>query len=114
MSKAYFICTVDGVGEAIWEPEADVYKVRWGWIVKYDLAGINPEDLRIEIQKNKLLLYGVRRDILIEENQIHYSMEISYSRFRRFIAFDTDLSSAEVTSEYKDGMLFVRIRMENP
>jgi HSP20 family molecular chaperone IbpA len=40
-------------------------------------------------------------------------MEISYSHFERSLDLPGDLERAHVTAEHRDGMLLVRIRMED-
>ena len=42
----------------------------------------------------------------------HYHMEISYSTFERTLELPVDLEPARIATEYKDGMLLVRIRTE--
>jgi HSP20 family molecular chaperone IbpA len=39
-------------------------------------------------------------------------MEISYSAFERCMELPCDLQTADITSEYRDGMLVVRIATE--
>lgn len=113
MRRTYFVWSAERVGESVWEPSADVYRVRQGWIVKFDLAGISPKDIALEARGNQLVLSGVRRDMLVAEDPVHYSLEISYSHFRRTIPFEFDLSTAKISSDYKDGMLVVRIQLED-
>jgi HSP20 family molecular chaperone IbpA len=40
-------------------------------------------------------------------------MEIAYSQFERNFAFPHDLDPDRITTDYRDGMLRIRIRMEN-
>jgi HSP20 family protein len=37
-------------------------------------------------------------------------MEIAYSRFERSVELPCNLDRADITTEYRDGMLLVRIR----
>ena len=95
-----------------WQPPVDVYRARGGWLVKFDLAGVRPQDVELSVSANLLTVRGTRRDCLIEEGCAHYRMEIAYSRFERQVEIPGDLCSARVTSEHRDGMLIVRIRWE--
>jgi HSP20 family molecular chaperone IbpA len=52
---------------------------------------------------------GVRRDRPIVDGQRVYSLEIAYHRFQRRVELPFDLRTADVRSEYRDGMLLVRI-----
>jgi HSP20 family protein len=95
--------------ETCWCPQADVYRGSHGWLVKFDLAGVRPEDIEVSFDGAFLLVTGIRRDLFIEEGYNSYSMEISYSHFERTIRLSDDLKTARVTTEYRDGMLLVKV-----
>src|SRR5438105_388960 len=97
---------------APWAPAADVYRTPHGWLVKFDLAGVRPEDVDLEASGCRLTLRGVRRDGTAEEGCRHYSMEISYSRFERSLDLPCCLDRATFHTRYRDGMLLVEIRTE--
>ena len=91
---------------APWRPPADVYRTSQGWLIKFELAGVRPEEIRLVAGGRKLTVSGVRRDVRVEEGQCSYSMEISYNRFERTL----ELLARRVVSpgtDYRDGMLMV-------
>jgi len=93
-----------------WQPPADVYRTSYGWLVKFDLAGVRPEDIAVTARGERLSVQGRRRDLVVEDQGCSsYSMEITYSQFERTLELPCDLSRAHVTTDYRDGMLFVRI-----
>jgi len=95
-----------------WQPPVDVYRTRTGWLVKFDLAGVRPQDVEWSVGGNLLTVRGVRRDCLLEEGCSHYRMEIAYNRFERQIEIPGNLTAARITTEHRDGMLIVRIAWE--
>jgi HSP20 family protein len=95
-----------------WHPPADTYRIRGGWLVKFDLAGVRPEDIRVSLLGRRLTVEGTRRDWQIDEGQQHYCMEISYSHFERSVELPRELAQAQVSTEYRDGMLLVRLLEE--
>jgi HSP20 family protein len=95
-----------------WQPYADVYRTKDGWLVKFDLAGVNVGDVRIAIQGRHLTISGVRRDSFFEEGSSHYSMEISYNSFERSLVMPANLENARVTVDARDGLLLVRMVTE--
>jgi HSP20 family protein len=97
---------------AIWQPAADLYRTTTGWLAKFDVAGVRPEDVRVHVQGQRLTVQGIRRDWSIEEGYYYHSMEIAYSEFERHIDFPTSLENAHITTDYQDGMLLVRIQTE--
>lgn len=92
-----------------WQPLLDIYQLRDGWLLKADLAGVNPEDITVVLIGRRVILRGLRRDLCVEEGCNHYRMEISYSRFERIVELPVDLNEAEVSSEFRHGMLLIRI-----
>jgi HSP20 family protein len=95
--------------DAPWAPATDVYRTRRGWLVKVALAGVRSEDAELAADGNTLTVRGIRRDWVREEGCRHYRMEIDYSSFERTLELPCDVSRSEVTTEFRDGMLFVRI-----
>jgi len=93
-----------------WQPALDIYQARDGWLLKADLAGVRPADIIVLVEDRRLTIRGMRRDWCLEEGCCHYRMEIAYSHFERTVELPDDLSRADVTSEYRDGMLLVRVR----
>src|SRR5262249_32001761 len=61
-------------GEA-WQPPADVYRTRGGWLVKLDLAGVRPEDVQVSVSGPLLTVRGMRRDFTASEDCCCYQME---------------------------------------
>jgi HSP20 family protein len=98
--------------QADWQPSADVYRTRTGWLLKFDLAGVRPEDIELHVSGRSLTVRGLRRDCLLEEGCHHYRMEIAYSRFERTVEIAGDLDSAQIRTEHRDGMLIIRIQWE--
>lgn len=95
--------------EACWCPAADIYRTRTGWLIKYDLAGVRPEDVEITLGRSEITISGARRDWQLESGCSHYSMEIFYNRFERTLELPGDLQGAETLIQSRDGILFLRL-----
>ena len=96
----------------LWNPAADVYKTRDGWVVKLDLAGVCLEELEIQVLDNLLRVGGCRRDTLFDEGYTYHQMEITYSRFEKSIQFPCSISQASLSRDYYDGLLIIKLRCE--
>jgi HSP20 family protein len=94
---------------AAWQPAADVYHCQGGWLIKFDLAGVRHEDIKIRLIGSTLVVSGTRRDCRVYEHQVAHSMEIAYSRFERSVELPNGVSADNIRSEYQDGMLLVHI-----
>src|SRR5260370_744004 len=70
----------------LWQPAVDVYRCPEGWKIKFDLAGVKPDDIQVLIaEDNKLIVRGTRRDTVITEGWSYHQLEITYSRFERIL-----------------------------
>jgi HSP20 family protein len=95
-----------------WEPSADVYRTKDGWLVKFDLAGVQISDVTVTIRGRRLEISGVRRDAFLEEGSSYYSMEISYNHFERSLEMPANLENARVSIVAREGLLLVRMITE--
>ena len=96
----------------LWNPSADVYRSRDGWIVKLDLAGICSDDLEIDISGKRLHIRGCRKDTFYREGFVYHQMEITYSQFEKTIEFPSLLEGASLARDYRDGFLIINLRSE--
>jgi HSP20 family protein len=110
--QSLFPLAGDTTREGIWRPSTDVFRTRTGWLVKFDLAGVRPEDFELRIGGSRLTVRGTRRDWCREEGCRYYLMEITYSHFERSIELPCDLEQARIATELRHGLLLVRIQTE--
>jgi HSP20 family protein len=96
-----------------WRPPVDVYFCGQEWWIKCDLAGVCPEDIQLSTFGNCLTIQGMRRDWPVQQGQRPYCMEIAYNRFERTIEFPCNIDNAEITTDYRDGMLLLRLLIRN-
>ena len=108
----FFLSRAHDFGQTLWAPHVDVYRRSRSWLIKCDLAGIRVEDLAISARNSTLLITGIRHDPLADESWEHYSMEIPYSRFERSVTLPQNVERARVLTEYRDGMLLIRVRFD--
>ena len=98
--------------ETAWRPAVDVYRTSRGWLLKFDLAGVRPEDVSLKIEGCRVTIRGVRRDWLAEEGHSYYRMEITYNHFERTVELPCNVEPAAVATDYRHGMLLVHLTTE--
>ena len=111
-TPSWFLPAVDAFHQAGFKPPVDIYRAPGGWLLKFDLAGVRPQDVEVVIRGCQVTVRGVRRDWLIAEGVASYSMEIAYNSFARTLELPCELDLAEVHTEFRDGMLLVRLILE--
>lgn len=77
-------------------------------VVTADLAGIEIDQLELQLEGRTLILSGVRGPAQ-PEGDVYQQVEIARGRFRRVIELGTDVRSEEATARYEDGMLRVEL-----
>lgn len=111
LTHILFLPAAEGSRMGAWCPAADVYQGASGWLVKFELAGVRAEDIDLEALGTRLTVRGTRRDCFREEGCSYYLMEIAYGRFERSLELPFNLDRADITTEYRDGLLLVHIQL---
>jgi len=77
-------------------------------VVKADLAGVDIENVGLEIRGRKLLISGERRST-DAEGCVYQQIEIEHGPFRRLVELGVDVVAEEAKAGYEDGILRVEI-----
>jgi HSP20 family protein len=77
-------------------------------IVTAELAGIDPEEIEIEIEGRQLLLSGYRRPAG-SRTDVYQQVEIARGQFRRVIELGADVRGQQAKATYEDGMLRIEL-----
>jgi HSP20 family protein len=77
-------------------------------IVKAELAGVDPDEVALEIRGRELILAGVRRAER-STGRAYQQLEIERGQFRRIIALGTDVDADRAKATYTDGILTVEL-----
>ena len=111
--QALFLPAAAVCPQAPWQPNTDVSRTPDGWLVKFELAGVRPEDMELLASGRRLTLRGVRRDCTTQEEARCYLMEITYGHFERTVELPCDLDQADISTDYQYGLLLVQIQTED-
>ncbi len=76
-------------------------------IVTAELAGIEIDQLDLEIEGRKLILAGRRGPAL--EGEVYQQVEIERGPFRRVVELGADVRAEEAKAQYEDGILRVEL-----
>jgi HSP20 family protein len=96
----------------LWCPAADIYRRDGVWIVKFELAGIRPDEVEIIIDGPVLTISGCRRDSFFGEGISYHQLEITYSRFERTLRFPCSIDNVKIKRDYRDGLLILILESE--
>jgi HSP20 family protein len=98
-----------GPGRAF-SPEVDVYYCGQPprAVVKADLAGIDIEDVALEIRGRQLVIAGERR-AAEAEGRLYQQIEIAHGPFRRVVELGAEVEAERASATYQDGILRIEI-----
>ena len=97
-----------------WQPAADVFETNDEVVVRFEVAGVLGEDLRVNVEGSVLRLRGVRRSPPSAAIDRLQQMEISFGPFEREIAIQAVFDADAVRARLEDGFLEVRIPKRAP
>ena len=91
-------------------PSVDVYYVDDPprAVVRAELAGIDIEDVVLEIRGRQLLIAGERRAEQAA-GRLYQQVEIEHGPFRRAVELGADVLAGEASASYEDGVLVVEV-----
>lgn len=97
-----------------WQPAADVFETDAEVVVRFEVAGVRGEDLRVNVEGSVLRLRGVRRSPPSGPIDRLQQMEISFGPFEREIPIQAVFDASAVRARLEDGFLEVRIPKRSP
>jgi len=92
-----------------WQPNIDVYESIEEIIVLADVAGLNKEDLNIEVDRKKIKIAGSRKAIQLLHNARYCQAEIPHGYFERNVILPALVDVQSAVASYADGVLVVRM-----
>ena len=92
-----------------WIPQVDIYETDDEIVVKAELPGLESKDIKVEMEKNRLLIKGERKleKGLNEEN--YHLIERSYGAFQRTFTLSTEVIFDNINAKYQDGVLEIKL-----
>ena len=96
-----------------WQPAINVYAYEDRLVVCLDLAGVNRQDVQIEVQSRRLVIRGHRR--FPERGCDHppcgriLVMEIPDGAFARALSLTAEINTEEVTASQENGWLWITL-----
>ncbi len=91
------------------QPNLDVFESKNAYQLMFALPGFQKENLKIEIDKNYLLLQGERHLNASENETKQHLLESFYGKFSRKIQLPEQININSLEAEFKDGILTISI-----
>jgi HSP20 family protein len=94
---------------ASWVPATDVSEDANSIQITMELAGVNPEDVRISLENNVLTIRGEKRQEDEENDERVHRIERIYGMFERTFVLPNTMDPDRIEAQYENGVLTVSI-----
>jgi len=97
------------IAERRWKPQMDIYETPEEIIILAEIAGVNKEDLELEISSKAVKMSGNRAEFPRVENATYRLAEIQYGKFERILYLPAPIDPEVVSASYSNGFLQIRL-----
>lgn len=94
------------VDPVVFTPPIDIFETPEGLVLLADLPGVTLDSLELQVQDNKLTLYGkVKSDLPVDARMIH--QEYAIGHFLRSFILSDEVDHDRITAKLNQGVLEV-------
>jgi HSP20 family protein len=97
------------LSERTWKPPMDIYETPEEIIILAEIAGVDKENLEVEINRKAVKIYGQRTEMPRMKNATYRLAEIQYGHFERILFLPAPIDTEKVSSSYSNGFLQIRL-----
>lgn len=95
-------------GESVgWTPSCDIYEDTEGIALRFDLAGVEPNDVDIRYENKVLTLRGERKLDREDKKENYHRVEMSHGVFTRSFSLPGTIDAEKIRADSKNGILTV-------
>lgn len=94
-----------------WKPAIEVFKKDGKLFVHAELPGMTKENVKVEVEENKLIIRGERKKEEKEEKKDYYRSEVSYGHFYRSLLLPEGTKVEEIEAKFNNGVLEIAVPM---
>jgi HSP20 family protein len=96
-----------------WAPAVDIFETDKNYIIKAEVSGVDPSDIKLEYKENKLTLKGYRPGGGSDQTRQYYRIERTHGHFQRSFFLPSGLCCDEIEADYEDGVLQIMVPKDN-
>ena len=90
-------------------PTADVFARNGDMVVRIDLPGVDPKDIKVKLEEGELVVMGERKADKEIKEEGYYRKETTFGVFERHMALPKGIKEGEIKAEYDNGVLEISI-----
>jgi len=97
---------------AAWSPAIEVSERDGNYVVRAELPGMNPDDVKLEITDDAIVLYGERKEEREDQKGEVRLTECRYGQFYRAIPLPEGAVAEKAGAKYENGILEVTVPLQ--
>lgn len=96
---------VDPHRNGLWRPAIEVYETTDALVINIEVAGLDRDEVRIDLDGDRLSVRGIRHDRTQAEKRSYHEARIPYGAFGADVFIPFPINADSVTADYTDGFL---------
>lgn len=92
-----------------WAPAIETFEREGNVVLRAELPGVKPEDVRVEVVGDELVVSGERKEEKTEGKGSRRYSERRYGRFERRFTLPADVDASKVEASFDSGVLEVTV-----
>ena len=93
------------------DPSTEIYTENADLIVRFELAGVDPQkDVTVMVDNHELVIRGERKREAETKDKVYYRRETEYGAFERRIPLPESIDDQSIQAQYKDGFLEITVK----
>jgi HSP20 family protein len=92
-----------------WAPMADISETKDKLIVKAELPGLDPEDIKLSLSGNLLTIEGEKKKEKEEKDEHHYYLERYSGAFHRAFRLPVEVQEDKIDAKFDKGVLTITL-----
>lgn len=97
---------------ATWCPVADAYETNDSFVIQLELAGLNRDEVSLEVVNRELWVYGQRKMIREVTCSRYHFLERSYGPFARKFTLQDTADPEQIQAVFRNGLLAITVPKE--
>jgi HSP20 family protein len=100
--------------DCLWLPPMDMIETPQEIVIIAEIAGVQKEDLEVEITRRAVKVSGRRRSPTPVNSATYRLAEINYGHFERVLYLPETVDSNSISASYSKGLLTIRLAKKPP
>lgn len=92
-----------------WMPRMDFSESKDSFLVRAEIPGLDPKDVKVEYHEGMLVLHGEKKRESEEKGERFYRMERSHGTFMRTFRLPAAIDPKRIVATFKNGLLTVTL-----